>query len=67
MFYGGMGVGKTLAIRGLQHQTNAVIFDLTPENVRERYTEKSELVRLVWSVIICAKEFQPAIIMLDDF
>ena len=35
--------------------------------MRERYTEKSELVRLLWSVIISAKEFQPAIIMLDDF
>ena len=67
MFYGGIGVGKTLAVRGLQHQTNAIVFDLTPENVRERYTEKSELVRLLWSVIISAKEFQPAIIMLDDF
>jgi len=30
MFYGGAGVGKTLAIRGLQHETNAVVFDLTP-------------------------------------
>ena len=41
MFYGGMGVGKTLAIRGLQHHTNAVVFALTPENVKERFTEKA--------------------------
>ena len=67
MFYGAMGTGKTLAIRSLQHETNSIVFDLTPDNVKERYSEKSQLVRLLWSVIICAKEYQPSIIMIDDF
>lgn len=40
---------------------------MTPECVKERYSEKSELLKLLWSVIICAKEYQPAIIMIDDF
>lgn len=35
--------------------------------MKERYSEKSELIKLIWSVIICAKEYQPAIIMIDDF
>jgi ATP-dependent 26S proteasome regulatory subunit len=43
------------------------VFDLTPESVKERYSEKSELVKLLWSIIICAKEFQPSIIMINDF
>lgn len=67
MFYGAMGTGKTMIIRALAKETNALVFDLTPEFVRERYTEKSELTRLIWSVIICAKSFQPSIIMVDEF
>ena len=62
-----MGTGKTLAIRALQQQTNSLVFDLTPDYVKQRYSEKSELTKLIWSVIICAKEYQPAIIMIDDF
>lgn len=34
MFYGAMGTGKTLATRALQQETNSVIFDLSPENVK---------------------------------
>lgn len=53
-----------MCVRALQKETNAIVFDLTPENVKERYSEKVELVKLLWSVIICAKEFQPAIILI---
>ena len=67
MFYGPMGTGKTMCVRSLQSQTNSIVFDLTPDNVKERYSEKSELMKLLWSVIICAKEYQPAIILIDDF
>ena len=56
-----------MIIRALAKETNALVFDLTPEFVRERYTEKSELTRLIWSVIICAKNYQPSIIMVDEF
>jgi SpoVK/Ycf46/Vps4 family AAA+-type ATPase len=44
-----------------------MVFDLTPEIVKEKYSEKAELTRLIWSTIICAKHFQPSIIMIDDF
>lgn len=38
MFYGAMGTGKTLSIRALQQETNSIIFDLTPDYVKERYS-----------------------------
>ena len=44
-----------------------MIFDITPDNVKCEYSEKSELTKLIWSVIICAKHFQPAIIIVEDF
>lgn len=34
LFYGGMGTGKTLMLRALQHETNSVLFDLTPDSVK---------------------------------
>lgn len=67
MFYGPTGTGKTLLTRALQTETQALVFDLSPENIKNSFTEKSELTRLFWSVIICAKHFQPAIILLEDF
>lgn len=41
LFYGSMGTGKTLLTRGLQKQTKALIFDITPDNVKGEYSEKS--------------------------
>jgi len=34
LFYGAMGTGKTMSIRALQTETNAVVFDLTPDCVK---------------------------------
>ncbi len=55
LFYGPMGSGKTMMVRALQNETNSLVFDITPDNVKENYPEKSSLVNLIWSVIICAK------------
>lgn len=33
LFYGPMGSGKTLAVRALQTECNAIVFDLTPSNL----------------------------------
>lgn len=67
LFYGPMGTGKTLAVRSLQHQCNTILFDLSPANVEEKYPDKTALKRLVWSVILLAKQHQPSIVLLDDF
>jgi AAA+ superfamily predicted ATPase len=67
LFYGPMGTGKTLLTRALQNETRALLFDLSPNNVKREYTEKAELTKLTWSVIICAKHFQPAIVLVEDF
>lgn len=62
-----MGTGKTLLTRALQKETKSLVFDITPNNIKNEYSEKSELTKLIWSVIICAKHFQPAIILIEDF
>jgi ATP-dependent 26S proteasome regulatory subunit len=61
-----MGAGKTLTIRSLQTECNALVFDLTPSNLEEKF-DKAALKKLIWTVIIVAKEFQPSIVMIDDF
>lgn len=33
LFYGPMGTGKTLAIRAIAHQCNAIVFDLSVNNL----------------------------------
>jgi hypothetical protein len=35
--------------------------------VKREYTEKAELTKLTWSVIIYAKHFQPEIVLVEDF
>lgn len=62
-----MGTGKTLLTRGLQKETKALVLDITPDNVKSEYSDKSELTKLIWSVMICAKHFQPAIVIVEDF
>lgn len=42
------------------------MFDLTPSNLEERF-DKNALKKLFWMVMIAAKEFQPSIVLFDDF
>jgi ATP-dependent 26S proteasome regulatory subunit len=59
-----MGAGKTLAVRAIQTECNALVFDLTPSNLEDRF-DKTAMKKLIWTVIIAAKEFQPSIVLID--
>jgi IQ and AAA domain-containing protein len=41
LFYGPHGVGKTLAIRALATECNAIVIDLSPFNLEGKYQEKN--------------------------
>ena len=57
LFYGPPGTGKTMVVRAISHETNSLVFDLSPLNIEGRYTGKKEEEKLVASVMVVAKEY----------
>jgi ATP-dependent 26S proteasome regulatory subunit len=66
LFYGPAGTGKTMMVRACAYETNSIICDLSPLNLEGRYTQRKEDERLIASVMFVAKEYQPAIIYIDE-
>ncbi len=66
LFYGPPGTGKTMIVRAVSHETNAVVFDLSPQNIDGKYANKKEEEKLIASVMVVAKEYQPALIYIDE-
>lgn len=66
LFYGPPGTGKTQVVRAISHETNSIVFDLSPLNIEGKYTNKKEEEKLVASVMVVAKEYQPSIIYIDE-
>ena len=66
LFYGPAGTGKTLVVRACVSETNSVLFDLSPINIDGQYTGKKEEETMIASVMVCAKEYQPSIIYIDE-
>ena len=61
-----MGSGKTLAIRALAHECNALILDISPSNLENKYNDAAGMKKFIYMVFMVAKTFQPSIIMCDD-
>ncbi len=66
LFYGPPGTGKTMIVRAIASETNAVVFDLSPLNIEGKYTNRKEEEKLVASVMVVAKEYQPSLIYIDE-
>jgi SpoVK/Ycf46/Vps4 family AAA+-type ATPase len=66
LFYGPPATGKTLVVRSCVHETNSILFDLSPINIDGKYTGKKEEDKLVASVMVTAKEYQPSVIYIDQ-
>lgn len=66
LFMGACGSGKTLVVRALSHECNAIVFDISPYNIINRFTDKASTNKLLYMTFFCAKEFQPAIIYIDE-
>jgi len=66
MFYGPVGSGKTLAIRALATECNAILIDISPSTIGQIFSDKKQIDRLINFAFKVAKEYQPAIIYCDD-
>lgn len=66
LFYGPPGTGKTLVVRSCISETNSILFDMSPLSIDGKYTGKKEEEKLVASVMIVAKTYQPSIIYIDE-
>jgi len=66
LFYGPPGTGKTLVVRAAVAETNSIFFDMSPINIDGKYQGKKEEEKMVASVMVTAKEYQPSIIYIDE-
>lgn len=67
LFYGPAGTGKTLIVRACATETNSLVYDMSPANIDGKYASaKKEEEKLVASVMVTAKEYQPSIIYIDE-
>jgi len=66
LFYGPAGTGKTLVVRSIVHETNSIFFDMSPINIDSKYSDKKGEEKLVASVMVTAKEYQPSVIYIDE-
>lgn len=63
LIYGPEKTGKTMLARAIATELNATFFDLTPDNVCEKYESMKDLMKMVLEV---AKSMQPAVIYIRD-
>jgi len=66
LFYGPSGTGKTLVVRACVYETNSILFDMSPINIEGKYSAKKEEEKMVATVMVAAKEYQPSIIYIDE-
>ena len=66
LFYGPSGTGKTMIVRACITETNSILFDLSPDNIIDKFPQKKEEEKLIAAVMVTAKEYQPSIIYVDQ-
>ena len=67
LFYGPAGTGKTQVVRAIVSETRSVLFDMSPLSITNVYnSDRKESEKLVAMVMLCAKEYQPSVIYIDE-
>ena len=66
MFYGPQGTGKSMMVRALATECRAMVLDISGYNVADRFPDKKRFQQMLVTVFRVAKEFQPAIILMDE-
>lgn len=67
LFYGPAGTGKTQVVRAIAEETKSIVFDLSPLNIEGQFaSQRSESEKMIAMVMIVAKQYQPAIIYIDE-
>lgn len=57
LFFGPCGSGKTLMVRALANECNAVIFDISPYTLINCCTDKTSTNKYLYMTFVCAKEY----------
>ena len=55
-----------MMVRALAHECDAIILDLSPSNLEGKYMDKESTKKLIAMTYVVAKNFQPAIIYIDE-
>eukprot|EP01015_Nassula_variabilis_P018471 TRINITY_DN3009_c0_g1_i12.p1 TRINITY_DN3009_c0_g1~~TRINITY_DN3009_c0_g1_i12.p1 ORF type:complete len:381 (+),score=70.37 TRINITY_DN3009_c0_g1_i12:79-1221(+) len=66
LFFGPAGTGKTMMVRALAHECNALLIDLSPQNIKGYLQDGKGPEKLLYFAFTVAREFQPAIIYIDE-
>lgn len=54
-------------MRAIVHETKALLFDLSPDNIHEKWNaNKAECEKMIAMVMVAAKEYQPSLIYIDE-
>jgi len=55
-----------MVVRAIAYETNSMVFDLSPNATTEVYQGKKEEDKMIASVMLVAKEYQPSLIYIDE-
>ena len=66
LFYGPPGSGKTMAVRAICTEVNALLIDLSPHNIEGTYDGKRLEEKLVATAMVAAKAYQPSVVYIDE-
>jgi ATP-dependent 26S proteasome regulatory subunit len=66
LFFGPHGSGKTLIIRALASECDALVLELSPLTLEPKINDKKELNKMLAMTFNVAKTFPPAIIYMDE-
>lgn len=65
-FFGPHGAGKTLAVRAIATELDALVLDLSPATIESKFPDKASTASMLYMAFTCAKKFQPSIIYIDE-
>jgi SpoVK/Ycf46/Vps4 family AAA+-type ATPase len=54
LFYGPMGSGKTLCVRALATECNAMVIDISPSTIESKATDKNSIAKIFYMAFTIA-------------
>jgi len=66
LFYGPAGSGKTYLTHAIVNETKSILLDFSPDIIAENVADKNAIAKLVYILFKVAREFQPAVIYIDE-
>lgn len=67
LFYGPTGTGKSQMVRAIATETKSMVFDMSPMNIDGKFNDnRASTERMIAMVFVVAKEYQPAIVYIDE-